>query len=168
MRGWRSTITTGCPTRSISYYNKGNLLGVLLDLQVREAQTDTASLRDVFLWMNQNTRRRDNSFPTRRACGRPPKRSATPTWEGFFRSMLQARRKFPGTISSGPLDCMWSCRSISVADPGFVASRNFDAAPVVAAVTAGSEAERAGLAGRRRHSGNQWSGRELRFRAATG
>ena len=32
------------PTRSISYYNKGYLLGVLLDLQVREA-IRTAPLR---------------------------------------------------------------------------------------------------------------------------
>ena len=35
------------PSRSISYYNKGNLLGVLLDLQVREASHGSASLRDV-------------------------------------------------------------------------------------------------------------------------
>ena len=45
------------PERSISYYNKGYLLGVLLDLQVREASRDSASLRDVFLWMNQNARK---------------------------------------------------------------------------------------------------------------
>ncbi len=32
-----------------------------------------------------------------------------------------------------------------VADAGFAASRNFDASPVVAQVTPGSEAERAGL-----------------------
>ncbi len=45
------------PERSISYYNKGNVLGVLLDLQIREASRDTASLRDVFLWMNQNAQK---------------------------------------------------------------------------------------------------------------
>ena len=48
MPGWRSTISIGCRTRSISYYNKGYLLGVMLDLQVREASRDAASLRDVF------------------------------------------------------------------------------------------------------------------------
>ena len=36
------------PERSISYYNKGKLLGVLLDLQVREASHGTASLRESF------------------------------------------------------------------------------------------------------------------------
>jgi len=33
------------PTRSISYYNKGNLLGVLLDLQVREVRDDVSGPR---------------------------------------------------------------------------------------------------------------------------
>ncbi len=45
------------PTRSISYYNKGNLLGVVLDLQVREATNGSASLRDVFWLMNQNAQK---------------------------------------------------------------------------------------------------------------
>ena len=36
-------------------------------------------------------------------------------------------------------------QTVSVADPGFVAVHNFDAAPAVASVTAGSEAELAGL-----------------------
>ena len=63
MRGWKSTITTGCPSRSISYYNKGYLLGVLLDLQVREASHRTASLRDVLRWMNQNYAQKGQFFP---------------------------------------------------------------------------------------------------------
>ena len=36
-------------------------------------------------------------------------------------------------------------RVISIADPGFVATQNFDAAPLVSAVSVGSAAERAGL-----------------------
>ena len=51
------------PARSISYYNKGNLLGVLLDLQVREATHDSASIRDVFHWMNENYARKGQYFP---------------------------------------------------------------------------------------------------------
>ena len=50
------------PTRSISYYNKGNLLGVLLDLQVREASHGTASLRDILLWMNEHYARKGEFF----------------------------------------------------------------------------------------------------------
>ncbi len=42
------------PERSISYYNKGELLGIALDLAVREASHGKASLREVFQWMNRN------------------------------------------------------------------------------------------------------------------
>src|SRR6202023_4202941 len=42
------------PERSISYYNKGELLGIILDLAVREASHGQASLREVFEWMNHN------------------------------------------------------------------------------------------------------------------
>src|SRR5436309_6751356 len=42
------------PERSISYYNKGDLLGAMLDLVVRDASNDKASLREIFQWMNRN------------------------------------------------------------------------------------------------------------------
>ena len=38
----------------ISYYNKGELLGVLLDLKIREESKSTASLRELFQWMNEH------------------------------------------------------------------------------------------------------------------
>src|SRR2546430_8495655 len=43
----------GLPVRSISYYNKGKLLGVLLDLAVRDASYDQASLRELFRSMDE-------------------------------------------------------------------------------------------------------------------
>src|SRR4029077_12901209 len=42
------------PERSISYYNKGELLGTMLDLEVRESTHGQVSLREVLQWMNQN------------------------------------------------------------------------------------------------------------------
>ena len=90
------------PTRSVSYYNKGYLLGVLLDLQVREDSHGSASIREIFHWMNDNYAARASSFPTARECVVPPRRSATPIWDGFFKSMSRAPMKFPGMTSSGP------------------------------------------------------------------
>ena len=49
--------------RSISYYNKGELLGIMLDLAVREASHGRASLREVFQWMNQNYAKKGTLFP---------------------------------------------------------------------------------------------------------
>jgi len=49
--------------RSISYYNKGELLGIALDLAVRQASHGQASLREVFQWMNQNYAKKGLFFP---------------------------------------------------------------------------------------------------------
>lgn len=52
----------GQPERSISYYNKGELLGILLDLAVRDATANKKSLRDVFHWLNDNYARKGKFF----------------------------------------------------------------------------------------------------------
>ncbi len=51
------------PERSISYYNKGYLLGILLDLEIREASNGAASLQDLFRWLNQSYARKKLYFP---------------------------------------------------------------------------------------------------------
>ncbi len=48
--------------RSISYYNKGELLGVMLDLAVRESSHGKASLREILQWMNANYAKQRRSF----------------------------------------------------------------------------------------------------------
>src|SRR5258708_3802793 len=42
------------PERSISYYNKGELLGIMLDLAIRDASQGRASLCEMFQWVHQN------------------------------------------------------------------------------------------------------------------
>ena len=41
------------PPFSISYYNKGQLLGVMLDLAIRDATANSKSLDDVLRMMNE-------------------------------------------------------------------------------------------------------------------
>lgn len=53
----------GQPERSISYYGKGELLGILLDLAVRDATANKESLRDVFHWLNDNYAKKGKYFP---------------------------------------------------------------------------------------------------------
>jgi predicted metalloprotease with PDZ domain len=52
----------GLPERSISYYNKGELLGVLLDLRMRELTQGKQSLQTLFRWMNQHYAKRGKFF----------------------------------------------------------------------------------------------------------
>ena len=62
-RGWKNTITIACPRAAFPTTTRDNLLGVLLDLQVREASHGSASMRDVFHWMNEHYARKGEFFP---------------------------------------------------------------------------------------------------------
>ena len=133
------------PNRSISYYNKGYLLGVLLDLEVREASRDAASLRDVFLLMNQNARK-GQFFPESEGVRQAAEAVSHTDLGGFFQKYVAGTEEIPWDKFLVGVGLHLVRQTVSVADPGFVAAHNFDAAPAVASVTAGSEAERAGLA----------------------
>ena len=103
------------PDRSISYYNKGDLLGVLLDLKMREASGGKAALRDLFHTLNKEYAQQGRyfndsatvrevaeslshadlrSFFERYVAGTEPI-----PWDDFFRSVglhvVQATQKVP-------------------------------------------------------------------------
>lgn len=133
------------PTRSISYYNKGNLLGVLLDLQVREASHGSASIRDVFHWMNENYARKGRFFSDSEGVRRAAEAVSHADLGWFFRKYVAGTDEIPWDDFFRSAGLRLAQRLNSLADPGFIATRNFDAALVVSAVTAGSAAEQAGL-----------------------
>ena len=51
------------PERSISYYNKGELLGSMLNLAILDASGGTKSLRELFQWMNEHYAKQGRYFP---------------------------------------------------------------------------------------------------------
>ncbi len=134
------------PVRSISYYNKGYLLGVLLDLQVREGSQGAASLRDVFQWMNQNYARKGQFFPESDGVRRAAEAVSHADFGWFFQRYVAGTEEIPWDDFFKSVGLHVVRRAVSVADPGFVATRNLGAAPVVAAVTRESAAQHAGLA----------------------
>jgi predicted metalloprotease with PDZ domain len=134
------------PARSISYYNKGSLLGVLLDLQVREATHDAASIRDVFHWMNENYARKGQFFPDTDGVRRAAEAVSHADLGWFFQKYVAGTEEIPWDDFFKNVGLHLSPRATNVADVGFVATRNFDAALVVSAVTPGSAADVAGLA----------------------
>ena len=133
------------PTRSISYYNKGTLLGVLLDLQLREATHGSISVRDVFLWMNDDYARKGLLFPDTEGVRRAAEAVSHADLGWFFQKYVSGTDEIPWDDFFKTVGLHVARRTTSVADPGFVATRNFDAALTVAAVTPESAAERAGL-----------------------
>ena len=133
------------PERSISYYNKGELLGVILDLEVREASQGQASLREVFEWMNQNYAKQGKFFPESDGVRTAAEAVSHADLGGFFSKYVAGTEEIPWNDFFRTVGLREVEAASTVGDVGFIASRNFDGPMTVSAVTPGSEAEHAGL-----------------------
>jgi predicted metalloprotease with PDZ domain len=134
------------PQRSISYYNKGEMLGVALDLAIRDASHGSASLRDVFVWMNQHFARLGKFFPDSAGVRQAAEAVGHGDLSGFFQNYVAGVQEIPWDDFFGTVGLQVVRRTSTVADAGFIEARNFDAPPVVVSLQPGSAAERAGLA----------------------
>jgi predicted metalloprotease with PDZ domain len=132
--------------RSISYYNKGELLGVLLDLQLREASHGAASLRDVFQWMNQNYARAGLCFPDSAGVRRAAEAVGHTDLGGFFQNYVAGTEEIPWDDFFRTVGLHLVRHSSSAPDLGFGASKSPGQPPAVSAVDPAGEADRAGLA----------------------
>ena len=133
------------PERSISYYNKGELLGITLDLAVREASHGQASLREVFQWMNQNYAKKGLFFPDSEGVREAAEAVSHADLGWFFAKYVSGTAEIPWNDFFRSVGLRLMEGTNNVADAGFVASRNFDGPMTVAAVVPGSDAERSGL-----------------------
>jgi predicted metalloprotease with PDZ domain len=133
------------PERSVSYYNKGELLGVLLDLEVRELSHGRASLREVMQWMNENYARKGSFFNDSAGVREAAEAVTHANLDSFFAKYVAGTEEIPWNDFFRSVGLRIEALPNTVSDAGFTASRNFDAPMTVGAVTAGSEAEQAGL-----------------------
>jgi predicted metalloprotease with PDZ domain len=133
------------PERSISYYNKGELLGITLDLAVREASHGQASLREVFQWMNQNYAKKSRFFPDSDGVREAAEAVSHADLGWFFAKYVSGTEEIPWNDFFRSVGLRLIEGMTAVADAGFAASRNFDGPMAVTAVTTSSEAEGAGL-----------------------
>lgn len=134
------------PERSISYYNKGDLLGVMLDLAVRENSHARASLREIFEWMNDHYAKQGKFFPDTEGVRAAAEAVGGGDLTGFFRKYVAGTDEVPWDDFLSTVGLHVARTTKQVGDPGFVPARSFDATPSVLRVERGSEAERAGLA----------------------
>jgi len=133
------------PERSISYYNKGELLGVMLDLAVREASHGHASLREVMQWMNTNYAKQGRFFNDSAGVREAAEAVTHADLAWFFSKYVAGTDEIPWDDFLRSVGLHVESITNAVADAGFVASRNFDGPMSVAAVASGSEADHAGL-----------------------
>ncbi len=133
------------PERSISYYNKGELLGTMLDLEVREASHGQASLREVFQWMNRNYAQKGRCFKDSDGVREAAEAVSHADLGWFFAKYVAGTEELPWNDFFRTVGLRVVEGTNAVPDPGFTASRNFDGPMMVEAVTPGGGAEQAGL-----------------------
>src|ERR1700689_3855242 len=129
------------PERSISYYNKGQILGVLLDIAIRDQTDNKKSLDDVMRAMNdqfaKHGRYYDESDDIRatieKVTGKP--------FEEFFRRYVSGVDDLPYDDFLARAGLRLNRSNQTRADYGFVIGRGRGSAWLVSEVIAGSAAE---------------------------
>ena len=145
------------PERSISYYNKGEILGVLLDLRMRQLTQGGKSLRDLFQWMNQAYAKQHRFFDDSTGVLQAAEEvvSSQPGSEAhanssslpdFFRDYVAGAKEIPYADFFGFVGLRVVTKSREVASVGFSVTANPGAQPEVSEVEPDSDAQRQGLA----------------------
>lgn len=132
------------PERSISYYNKGFLVGILLDLQLRESSQGKVGLRDLFQAMNREAQR-GKFFAESAGIEKTAEAVAHTDLSAFLKKYVAGTEEVPWDDFFRPVGLRLVRETKTVADLGFWAPRNFDKPLTVVNVSPGSNAERAGL-----------------------
>ena len=133
------------PQRSMSYYSVGELLGVALDLAIRDKSQGQACLRDLFQWMNRNYAQQGKFFADSQGVEQAAEAVAHADFSIFFQRHVSGVEEIPWDDFFRAVGLHVIRKKVSIAEVGFVGGRNFDGPPTVAQVEAGSEAEKAGL-----------------------
>jgi predicted metalloprotease with PDZ domain len=120
-------------------------LGVLLDLRIREASHERASLQTLFRWMNEHYAKQGKFFGDSEAV-----REAVETISGvelrqFFTDYVSGVGEIPWDDYFSYVGLRIKSADLIVADRGFEAVQKFDRPPIVVELDPGSEAEKAGL-----------------------
>ncbi len=83
------------PDRSISYYNKGQILGVLLDLAIRDATDNHKSLDDVFRLMNAEYAQQGKFYNDDEGIRAAVEEVAGKSFQDFFRRYVGGTDEIP-------------------------------------------------------------------------
>ena len=133
------------PQRSVSYYNKGEVLGVLLDLRIRQLTQGRKSLRDLFQWMNENYAKKGLFFPDSDGVQQAAETITGQSFAEFFHDFVVGVREIPYSEFFDFVGLQVAEATTRVVTPGFDTTSFMGSQPEVVAVDAGSDAARAGI-----------------------
>lgn len=132
------------PERSISYYNKGQIVGVLMDLKIRQASGGQRSLRDLFHYMNERWAKQGKYFDDSESVRLAAQVLTGDDFREFFEGNISGTRPLPYDLFE-TVGLRLVRKKVQAANPGFTTSRGFGASPIVSTVDEGSEAAEYGL-----------------------
>ncbi|MFZ3216814.1 MAG: PDZ domain-containing protein [Candidatus Acidiferrales bacterium] len=134
------------PERSISYYNKGQIVGEMLDLAIRDATDDRKSLDDVLRQMNEEYAMQGRFYDDSHGVEAAAEEVAGVKYDDFFRRYVAGTDDIPYDkfLSAAGLQLKVEMRAAG--DLGFWTAGHAPGAPLqVSQVEPGSPAETAGL-----------------------
>lgn len=132
------------PDRSIWYYNKGQILGVLLDLRIRDVTSNRKSLDDVLRLMDEEYARQGKFYDDREGIRAAVEEVAGTGFQEFFQAYVSGTSEIPYDTFFGPAGLALRTEQLESADFGFWPSRTLGGM-IVAAIESGSPAEAAGV-----------------------
>ena len=133
------------PERSVSYYTHGEVLGVLLDLRIRELTGDKKSLRDLFQYMNQKYAKQHRYFPDSQGVQEAAETITGQSFVEFFRDYVAGVKEIPYDDYFRYVGLQLSSASTTVGDAGFRTTSNIGGQPEVISVDPDGPAAHAGL-----------------------
>jgi predicted metalloprotease with PDZ domain len=131
--------------RSISYYGKGELLGFLIDLEMRRLTNGRSCLRDLFQYMNEHYGKTGVYFDDSEGVRRALQELTGNDFRDFFRRYVSGVEEIPYDQFFNYVGLSVHHRQVSLVDAGFVASSSPGESPKIVGVDEDSAAAHLGL-----------------------
>ena len=133
------------PQRSVSYYTKGQVLGVLLDIVIRERTDNQHSLDDVMREMNQDFAKTGKFYRDSLDVKLSAEKVTGGSLEDFFADYISGAQPLPYSKLFSEAGLSLEQHESVHSTLGFTLDRDQDGTQSVATVESGSNAEKAGL-----------------------
>jgi predicted metalloprotease with PDZ domain len=135
----------GRPQNSISYYTKGQVLGVLLDILIRDRTENQKSLDDVMRAMNADFAKQNKTYRDSLDVRLTAEKVAGGSFEEFFQRYVAGAEPLPYTQVLALAGLQLKTEERRRTTLGFVAKREGTGPLIVHSVDTGSSAAQAGL-----------------------
>jgi predicted metalloprotease with PDZ domain len=133
------------PDFSVSYYTKGQILGLLLDILIRDRTGNAKSLDDVMRKMNDDFARKGKFYRDSLDVRLTAEAVAGGSFADFFQDHVAHAEPLPYADILGKAGLLLEKQEMQRPDLGFALEREFGAKATVRSVISGSTADRAGL-----------------------